>query len=292
MMMELARASSNTEHKRLRLLLALWNRSFRDGLLLTSAIAVVLFAFGWLFVWITSLIDLGALGALIANFGPLLERLLSIPAASVTTPAGLVSVLYVDPVIVFTCVIWGIARGSDVVSGELARGTMEMLLARPIPRRWIMAIHVIQSTFGAALLAFSTWLGNAVGLYLIPLKQPVAAATYIMPAINLFALTLCAAAIAAAVSAFDRYRWRTIGIAGGFLVVQLIIKMVARAWPAGGWLRYLTVFGAFEPQRFVIEPQLRLQLFWYCNGVLFLIAFIAYGVAFVAFERRDLPAPL
>lgn len=273
-------------------LLALWKRSFRDGLWMTLAFAIMLFAFGWLFVWITSFIDLGALGALIANFGPLFERLLAIPVASVTTPAGLISVLYVDPVIIFTCIIWGVARGSDVVSGEIARGTMEMLLARPIRRSSILSIHILQTMLGAAFLSLATWLGNAVGLQLVTLKQPVSATIYLLPASNLFALTMCSAGIAAAISAFDRYRWRTIGIAGGVIVVQLIQKMVARSWPAGSWIRFTTLFGAFEPQLFVTEPSKRWEMFWQFDGALLGIAAIAYAVAFVVFCRRDLPAPL
>lgn len=270
----------------------LWLRSFRDGLWMTLAFAAVLFAFGWLFVWITSFIDLGALGALIANFGPLFERLLAIPAASVTTPAGLISVLYVDPVIVFTCAIWGIARGSDVVSGEISRGTMEMLLARPIRRSSILATHIAQTTLWSAFLASATWSGNAVGLALVTLKKPVSPSLYLLPASNLFAFTLCCAAIAAAVSAFDRYRWRTIGIAGGFVVVQLIVKMVARSWPAGGWLRFTTIFGAFEPQLFVTESEKKWQMFWQFDGTLLALAIAAYAVAWIGFNRRDLPAPL
>ena len=44
-------------------------------------------------------------------------------------------VLYEEPMIYMIMTIWCVARSSDVVSGELGRGTMEILLSQPVSRR-------------------------------------------------------------------------------------------------------------------------------------------------------------
>ena len=49
--------------------------------------------------------------------------------------------MYVHPLVLFSAVIWAIMRGSDCVSGEIGRGTMEMLLAQPVRRTSLYTAH-------------------------------------------------------------------------------------------------------------------------------------------------------
>ena len=46
-----------------------------------------------------------------------------------------------EPMLVLLISAWAIVRGSDVVSGELGRGTMEMFLAQPISRTRVFLHH-------------------------------------------------------------------------------------------------------------------------------------------------------
>ena len=94
------------------------------------------------------------------------------------------------------------------------------------------------------------------------------------------------------VSAFDRFRWRTIGIMGGFYVVALLLKLVARMAPEWGWVGYGSVLTAFEPQALVSKPDEALALLGRQAGALLGLGLAGYIVGGVAFARRDLPAPL
>ena len=233
---------------------ALWYKAMLEARAITVCSMALMFAFSLLFVWLTGLIELGALRALLKALPIELERLSAIPFTDVTTPGGLVSVLYVDPVILITCGIWAVSRGSAAISGEIDRGTMELLLSRPVQRIRILWTQAIVGSVGAMMLALSVHLAIVLGIYLFPPEEGVTSIQYLPCTINLFFFTFCALGFATMCSSFDRYRGRTIGLAGGVMIIQLVIKVIARMWPDGGWLYYFTILTVYEPQIMLERP--------------------------------------
>src|SRR5688572_17770573 len=117
--------------------LALWRRSFSDIRWLLFWLCLLVLCFSALYVWLSSMITLPKFGMLLNLVPAEWERLSGVPFKDVATPAGRIALAYVHPVILFTMVVWSIARGSDIVAGELDRGTMEILLAQPVRRAWV-----------------------------------------------------------------------------------------------------------------------------------------------------------
>jgi ABC-2 type transport system permease protein len=212
------------------------------------------------------------------------------------THRGMLSMVYVDPVVLFTLTVYAIARGSDAVSGPLDRGTMEMVLAQPVRRITVFAAHNAVTWGGAVIMALAGWLGTWVGLQLItlPLKPPevISASQFLPGVLNALAFTIFLSTLAALVSSFHRYRWQTISWVGGFFIVQLIIKVVSRASPTLDWLVYTTFFGAYEPSVLAAQPATALELSLRYDGLFFGLAGVAFALGAVIFCRRDLPAPL
>ena len=56
------------------------------------------------------------------------QSLVGVPLETLATPIGQLSILYVYVVTLLVCVGWAMGRGSDSVSGEIARGTMDLIL--------------------------------------------------------------------------------------------------------------------------------------------------------------------
>src|SRR4029078_11944129 len=76
--------------------------------------------------------------------------------------------------------------------------------------------------------------------------------SYFVPgASNLFCLGVAVAGFATLVSSLDRYRWRTIGGVVGGSVVTIVLKLLGQAIDEVAWLQYLSIFTAYEPQKFV-----------------------------------------
>lgn len=274
---------------------ALWSKAVRDGWRLFLGLATLLFAFHWLYVWSTSLVKLDALSTFLKGGmvkPEMVEDLLGIPIDTFATVTGRIAMAFVDPVALFCAVSWGIARGSDCVSGEIGRGTMEMLLGQPVRRIEILASQACVTIGGALLLSLFAWLGTCVGISLNDIGDEVEPARFLPGAFNFFGLMVFLAGVTALVSSFDVYRWRTIGIVGAFYMVELVIKVIGRLVHKLDWLLYTTFLGAYEPQRMVVVQDHPWTMAWQYTGTLLGLGLVAYGLAAFVFCRRDLPAPL
>jgi ABC-2 type transport system permease protein len=117
------------------------------------------------------------------------------------------------------------------------------------------------------------------------------------------------AGLATLFSAFDQYRWRTLGIVIGIYMAAAMIKILAMSSDTFVWTSWLTFYSWYE-------PELAIKLFqsgtasavafsrFDADGVwigfgplahnLFLLGGTAacYVIALARFQHRDIPAPL
>jgi ABC-2 type transport system permease protein len=272
---------------------ALWAKTINDAWVLTAAAGALLFIFSGLYVFMGSQFEDENLETLLELLPPFVSKLSPIPFKDMIRPLGRIAGLLVDPTLFLTCGLWAIARGSDAVSGELNRGTMEILLAQPVPRYQIMLVQAIVTTLSAFLLVFIVFVGVGLGVWMAGFKESVSMAHFARGLVNLFSLIYCLAAVTTLLSSVDRYRWRTLALGGGFMVTQLIIKVLSRLRDDFEFLRYTTIYGAYEPWWIISASD---DMFWWTwmglCGVLLLIGTVCYIIATIIFCRRDLPAPL
>jgi ABC-2 type transport system permease protein len=271
---------------------ALWTKCRIEAQLLLVSLAAVNFIFSIVYVWLTSQVDLGALATFLKALPESFERVAGVPFGAIATPTGRLAMAYVDPVTVFTAVAWGIARGSDCISGELGRGTMELLLAQPVRRSAVVVVQGIVTTLGSVVIAAASWLGMWVGVHFTGLEDGVDIWRFVPAALNLFGFMFFLAGFSTLVSACGRDRRRTVGVVAGFYLLQVLMKVVGRA--ATGWeaLLYGTFITAFEPQSLAIHPATAWVDVARADGLLIVLGLICYAAATLVFCRRDLPAPL
>jgi ABC-2 type transport system permease protein len=271
---------------------AIWRRAWGDQRALVLAFAALWTAFPWIYLWLSAEIPMSDFQLLLRLIPEDWQRLSGVPLADVATPAGRVALAFVDPVVVLAATVWGITRGSDAVSGQLERGTMEMVLSAPVSRVAVFASQALATTAGAALLSAvllaAVWSAVALG----PWAGSVEPMRFVPAVANVFGLMVCMAGLAAAVSAADSHRWRTVGILCGFYVFSILAKLVGRLSTGFGWVGYLSVLNAYEPQRLVSGTPESWSLLARYDGVLLGVGLVAYLVGAVIFARRDLPAPL
>ncbi len=270
---------------------ALWRKAFRDAWLQLAVSSALLVLFGWCFVWLTSLFQPGMITAILDYLPSFVETLVGVPLAKLATPLGRISVLYVHLVTLLVCLGWAVGRGSDVVSGEISRGTMDLLATLPVRRYWVVVSSGAVTGLGAAVLAVSIWAGSLVGMHVVTLPEAVPAASFLPGVLNLFSMTFCLAGITALISSWDRSRWRTILAAGGLFAVSSVVKMIARLWTPGAWLKYLSFLTAFEPQKLILlDPEVTRTMAWWYDGALLGLGLGAYVLAAIVFSRRDIAA--
>jgi ABC-2 type transport system permease protein len=279
---------------------ALLNKAFVDARLLLAACTLLMFVFHWVFVWITAAIKLPAFAAFLRELPPEIQNLSGVPVDQVATTAGRIALVYVDPIVLVAIGAWAISRGSDTVSGEIDRGTMEMLLAQPVHRLELLVTQIFVTLFGAALLALAGWLGIVIGILTVTLDEGVAFSMFLPASVNTFALTLFLAGISTLASSWDRYRWRTVGLMGAFYVVGVMLEVIGRGVSNLFWVRWFTFMAAYEPQAMTSAVMGDASGGWgdawsmslHSDGILIGLGLAAYVAAAVIFGRRDLPAPL
>jgi len=272
---------------------AIWRKTWGDQRALVLALAALWAAFPWLYLSLSAQIDMPAFQNVLLKVIPEnWQKLSGVPFSEVATYAGRVALAFVDPVVVLTATVWGITRGSDAVSGPLERGTMEMVLAAPVRRSAVFVTQALATTVAAAVLCgvllASVWSVVTFG----PWAGKVEAQRFVPAVVNVFGLMVCMAGLTACVSAADSHRWRTIGIMCGFYVTAILTKLVGRLSGMLGWVGYLSVFNAYEPQRLVGGDAAAWQLLAHYDAILLGIGVAAYALGTWIFSRRDLPAPL
>lgn len=251
-----------------------------QSILLFLACGAALFAFAWVRVWVVSLLDMGQFQTILEQFREF-EKFAPIEFDALFTYSGRVGMTYDEPIVILCTVIWCVARGSDVVSGELGRGTLEMLLAQPISRRTLLLSHAAVSIAGLVLLCLLVWAGIGVGIQAttvqetlpqptfrvpllnidlpisagepvqesVPLSDRVDVRTYAAATFHLFAFGFFLLGLATMLSCFDRYRWRTIGFVVGFYVLQLVMFGLGKAAESLEWLLSISFFSCYKPQK-------------------------------------------
>jgi len=241
-----------------------------------------MYSFCWARVWVVSLFEMSRFKVIIEQFREY-ERFSPVPFEQLFTYAGRIALTYDEPIVVVSVSLWAIARGSDCISGEIGRGTMEMLLGQPISRVQVLWTQAAVTIAGIALLSFTSWLGVYTGIMTVSVEEPAPRETWTIPllgvelpnplakektqmtpmsekvdegvfvpaAFNLFALVFFLAGLTSLFSSWDRYRWRSIGLVVGIYMFQMIVKVLALASDRLHWLLNCTFFTAYEPERFV-----------------------------------------
>lgn len=270
----------------------LLRKSLIEARWLLAGSVLIVFAFEWLYVWLVSQIPMRQFATIVGALPKAIVNLSPIPVSQWLTIEGRIAMSYNEPIILLVLAAWSIGRGSDAVSGELSRGTLEMLLAQPVTRIGVLAANAVVTTIGCFAVAAASWLGLAVGMSLITLDTNATAEIFLPAAANTMTFGFFLAGATTALSAADRYRWRTIGIVCAVFLIQKIVEIIALMVERFAWLKAWTFFSLFKAPIFVTEKRALAELFWQYNGTLIALGLAGYLLAAVIFSRRDLPAPL
>jgi ABC-2 type transport system permease protein len=284
---------------------ALFAKAFRDAKLLFACLLALMFFFPWLFVWTSSKVNLPAFSEFLANALPQKwERLSGVSFSEIATPAGRVALVFVHPLIDLSAIAWAVARGSDCVSGEIGRGSMELLLAQPVSRTAVYSTQALVTILGSATLAIAAWCGTAMGVGTVSMPDQVSMAVFVAPAVNLFGLMVCLGGMSALASSWDSQRWRTIGLMGAWYALAVLLKVVGRVAEGWQWANYASFLSAYEPQAMAARPAEAWAVFAYQDGavvglglggqqlVLLGLGLVCYAAGAIIFNRREIPAPL
>ncbi|MFT7633440.1 MAG: ABC-2 type transport system permease protein [Mariniblastus sp.] len=279
-----------------------------EGWLLFVGLALGVFVFTWFRVWIVGELDTAQFRQIIDLLPKDWRKFATVDFDWLVSYLGRTSLTLDEPMLITMVCAWGLVRGSDVVSGELSRGTMEMLLSQPVSRRQVYLTHAKLTIVFLVVLVLIAWLGMAIGIwttsveettyreiripiidyaiplsFLTPRKETIEMSAVVNPLsfapglFNLFCLGFCLSGFAAFCSSIDRYRWRTLGIAATFYFCNAGLKMLGMGSERYSWVENCSLFGLYHPasiiERAQVEPGSPLWLLQYDEAG----AWLAYG---------------
>ncbi len=274
--------------------LAILKKTIYESRWLFLCCAAILFVFCLVHVTVTSQISMGQFETLLDNVPSYFEDLFPVEFKKLMTYQARIALTYEEPLLYLIMTLWCVTRSSDVVSGELGRGTMEMTLSQPVTRLQVLMTPVFVTVCGVILLSLIAWAGTSTGIAIneidrpppnssfqipftsikipkgvkpedmetIPLRQLVDLTAFLPAVANFCALGIFLTGVCTLLSSLDRYRWRTIGIFMGFYVLQMLAEILGNAFPSFRWSHYLTFFRAYEPIKFVSEAVQDKSLAW------------------------------
>lgn len=198
-----------------------------------------------------------------------------------TTPAGYVNAEFLGLTGPLLFMINAIAQGAHAIAGEEERGTLDLLLANPVPRAKVVIEKFYAICVVVGLLGLLIWLLLWVGGVLVQMHlsaSHLAAAT-----INMMLLGLLFGALALCVGSATGKRGLSIGIAAAVGIVSFVWNSTASTVDSMKPWRVLSPFYHYlagEPLRYGFDARHAAVL---VAGTLIFLAF-----AVVAFDRRDL----
>ena len=266
--------------------LILLGYSLRRVRTLVAAMALLLAAFQVLLILVAGSIQgsnsFEQLGELIP---PFLRQLMGPSLLSLMSFSGIVSLGYFHLAVMGSLVGLAIALGTMPTS-EIEIGFMDMILARPLARSWIITrsiiVMVICSTVVLAMMMLGTWLG-------LTRFAPAGAEwptlhLILMIVTNLGVLMLCWNAIAMAIGSAAQRRSAAGGLVGVAALAMFLLDYVARAWAPAERVAWLSPFRYYSPFELVMGERLPLRNLLVLAG----ITVVGYAVAYVLFSRRDI----
>jgi ABC-2 type transport system permease protein len=164
--------------------LALVRKLLRDVRLMLVGVAFLLGAFQVLFAKISEriiaqlelLAELASLGGfslrdvldkIFEGEGEVVRTLMGGKLIALDNAMDMLSVGYVDPLVIVLFCVWAIGRGAGAIAGEIDRGTMELLLAQPLARWRLVFAHFLVDALTIPLICLSMWAGNWLGAWWI-----------------------------------------------------------------------------------------------------------------------------
>ena len=255
-------------------------------------LAAALFGWGWLWVFVTSMNEAEILRLLASDEGGgRMEMLRNLGVGDVPSSASIMMTFWSHPIVFLLISIWTIGRGSASVAAEVERGTMDLILSRPVPRWVYLTSQVFVATLGLAILPLALLAGALIAVHHNVLREPPTLWTLLPPAVNLAALGLPIYGYTLLASSVDSVRWRPTSIGSGLtlagviaFIVSLVPQLQNMSWKP--WLERVSIFKAYNPVELVTKG----ETLGFNLAILGGIGLSCVTFAFFAFAVRDLPA--
>ena len=263
----------------------LFRLSLKRARLLLGATGVLLALVQMLRVRIAEKIyDAGQFDQLNSVLSTYLREIIGSALGSIMTFSGIVCGVYFDTGFILALLALAIAL-STLPASEMETGFADLILARPVPRHWIITRTIALVLFAIVLMLGMIMVGTLAGLEIFAPPDapwPTVRQTGAL-ALTLGTLLACWSGVAMAFGAAYR-RGVASTITSLVAFTALILDWARRAWPPLEWIAWLSPFRYFSPYELVAGKPLQVENLL----VLWAIAATGYILAYFIISQRDI----
>jgi len=197
--------------------------------------------------------------------------------------SALLTIGYQHPFVMFLCMLFAVGVPAGLLTGEVQKGTMELILSRPVTKTQVYICACILTLVGMFGLVMTMFAGTFAAVQIYRFDQPIPLNLFFRIAINggLLASTFGAFALVCAAT-FARL-YSALGVAVAFLTLNYFVALVAEWLSSIRFLRKATLF------YFIYYSDLMYEWPLYNMMWLLVILLAAAGVGALIWNRRDLP---
>ena len=264
----------------LRLLLQTlrWNR--------IRLLAVTVAALAWGFLLPTIYVGFSEPLRELVKSGTIPSQLLNFGSGSLFTLPGALTLGMQHPLAIAFLGIFAVGSTVGSVAGERERGTLEVLLSRPISRQTLYVTLAVAVAILIAVVLGAVLVGQIIGMAVQGISGEVELTN--MPLVFLNGLPLWGAfaafGLAASVS-FDRHA-PAIGLTMAYLLINYFLEILGSLWTDASFVQPYSLFHHWQPGNILTG---KADPFDFALLVLAILVPVVYSLSI--FPRRDLAAP-
>jgi ABC-2 type transport system permease protein len=222
----------------------------------------------------------------LVNSGLMPKQFARLGGGDVFSLAGSIALSFIHPIAIILTSVFAVGFSAAAVAGERQRGTLEVVLARPISRRMLYLTLLAASFAFIAILVAALLAGGVSGATFAGVVKELAFRNLPLLWLNSVLLFGAFAAIALAASvSLDRLT-PALGVTLGVVIVMYVLEVLGSLWPAAEVLQPYSLFHYLKAKAIltgVVAP--------FDMVVLSTVILIAVVWALVVFPRRDPAAP-
>jgi ABC-2 type transport system permease protein len=222
----------------------------------------------------------------LANSGAFPQEMLNIGSGSLFTLPGSITLGLQHPLAIAMIGIFAVGASSMAVAGERARGTLEVLLARPISRTTLYA-SILAALLLIVLVVLAAILGGMVGsASVVGLVDELDLGQLPLVLLNGFGLWAAFTTFGLAMSvSFDR-PGPAMGLTLAWLLINYFLEILGSLWTDAAWTQEYSLLHHFDPGAILLGDLDPLDLV-----IVYAAALIPVVYALLVFPKRDLAAP-
>ena len=221
-----------------------------------------------------------------ANSGLLPEELLNFGSGSLFSLPGTITLGLQHPLSLAMLGIFAVGASATAVAGERARGTLEVLLARPISRT-VVYVSLLGALLLTVVIVLSAILGGMIGgTFAIGLIDELDLTQLPMVFINGFGVWAAFTTFGLAMSvSFDR-PGPAIGLSLAWLLIHYFLEILGSLWTDAAWTQEYSLLHHFNPGEILTGKLDPIDLV-----IVYVAAVVPVIYALLVFPKRDLAAP-